>query len=87
METKIVTRHRGAVKWIKKHYPEYRHCKVLPRASRHDVAGHRIIGILPSSLCRLPAEYYYLHVPNVKSGEELTCEQLEVVGCQLKKWE
>ena len=47
MEKIIITRHKGAVDWIKKHYPKFSVFKHLTHASEEDIEGNIIVGTLP----------------------------------------
>ena len=77
METIIVTRHAGAMEWLRKNhidifdpiYPiseeeeiEIVEPIVLAHAKPDDVRGKRVIGILPNRLSSLAAEYWELNI-------------------------
>ena len=61
---------------------------VLSHAKPEDVAGNRVIGILPEELSSLAAEYWKLSmvVPADYRGKELTIEDMERFGCSLKRY-
>lgn len=62
--------------------------RIISHATPEDVAGNRVIGILPEELSSLAAEYWKLSmvVPADYRGEELTVEDMERFGCSLKRW-
>lgn len=77
MKTIIVTRHPGALEWLRKHYPELFETTyqedpavdlevvepiVVAHADPAGVAGNRVIGVLPFHLAALAAEYWNLDI-------------------------
>jgi putative CRISPR-associated protein (TIGR02620 family) len=104
MKTIIVTRHPGALNWLKKHHPELddrEYCPICggrgtvdafyvrPHATPEDVAGNRVIGILPNRLSCLAAEYWELDLPGLPAearGKELSCEEMELYGAKLTRY-
>lgn len=77
MRTIIVTRHPGALEWLRKHYPELFETTyqedpavdlevvepiVVAHAEPVGVAGNRVIGVLPFHLAALAAEYWHLDI-------------------------
>lgn len=117
MKTIIVTRHEGALEWLRKHHPELTeelcqscqglggcaHCgaheqgegyvpiaiDVLTHATPDDVRGNRVIGVLPEELSSLCAEYWKLsmNVPPGMRGKEISCADMERLGCSVKRYE
>lgn len=96
LKTIIVTRHRAALEWIEKHHPKLifpdgsrsDDVRIISHATPEDVAGNRVIGILPEELSILTAEYWKLSmvVPAEFRGKELTVEDMERFGCSLKRY-
>lgn len=99
MRTIIVTRHPGALEWLQKHHEELcdmdfpesenvaptNHTKVILHATPEDVAGNRVIGILPNRLSCLAAEYYEIDLPGLRPeqrGKELSCAEMEAAGAR-----
>jgi len=62
--------------------------QLISHAEPEDVAGNRVIGILPEELSILTAEYWKLSmvVPAEFRGKELTVEDMERFGCSLKRY-
>lgn len=75
MRTIIVTRHPGAIEWLRKHHYELFETTyqedpavdleiieptVIAHAEKVGVEGNRVIGVLPFHLAMLAAEYYHL---------------------------
>ena len=89
METKIVTRHDGALEWVKKHHPEFADVEVIAQASPEDLKGNRIIGTLPIHLAAICKRYWHLEmtVPADRRGTEISCEDMEKFGCKITRFE
>ncbi len=89
MEKIIITRHKGAVDWIKKHYPKFSVFKHLTHASEEDIEGNIIVGTLPVNLAVLSKEYWHLSmdIPAEFRGKELTIEDMESFNCLLQRYE
>lgn len=88
MKTIIVTRHPGALAWIQKRHPEFQDAQVIAQAKPDDLAGNRVIGILPVDLAAMCGEYWALNmrIPAEMRGKELTCEDMERFGCSIKRF-
>jgi CRISPR-associated protein Csx16 len=88
MKTIIVTRHLGALEWLRKHHPELGEAKVVSHASPDDLQGNRVIGVLPVNLAALCAEYWHLsmQVPPEARGKELSAEEMEQFGCSIERF-
>ena len=88
MQTKIVTRHKGAVEWLRKYHPEFKDAELCPHVKASELVGYRIVGVLPIPLAIMSSEYWHLnmYVPKSKRGEELSCEEMEKYGCQITQY-
>ena len=88
MKKIIITRHKGAVDWIKKHYPEFSAFEHLTHANKLDIQGNIIIGTLPVNLAVLSKEYWHLtmNIPVEFRGKELTVEDMEIFGCSIYRY-
>lgn len=84
----IVSRHPGAIAWVKKHYPAFKEFILLSRISEDQIKGNTIIGTLPINLAVLADEYWHLSmsVPYYMKGKELTVQDMEEYGCNLVKY-
>lgn len=90
MKTKtiIVTRHPGALEWLKKHHPEFGGAEVAAHVSPDQIAGAVVIGVLPVNLAAICGEYWHLlmEVPPEARGKELKCEDMESFGCSIRRF-
>jgi len=88
METKIVTRHAGAMEWIAKHHLEFGDAEVIAHADVGDLKGRRIIGMLPIHMAAMCKEYWHLEmtVPADRRGTEISCEDMENFGCKISQF-
>lgn len=84
MKTIIVTRHEGAVEWLRtRHGVEG---LVIAHAAPDTVAGKIVYGILPLHLAALAAQVWSIDMPNLPAefrGQELTPEQMDTAGACL----
>lgn len=91
MTTLFVSRHQGAIEWIKQQSIQVdafiEHLNV-DNIQADDV----VIGTLPiylaAEVCQKGAKFYFLsvNVAREQRGTELTCEQLEKQGCSLQQF-
>jgi putative CRISPR-associated protein (TIGR02620 family) len=82
----IVTRHYGAVEWVRKHLPEYDDAPVIGFAARPEVMGKIVIGALPFRLAYLALKVGIIELPNLSSdqrGTDLSAEDMEEAGARL----
>jgi len=88
MKTVVVTRHAGALEWLRKHHPEFEDCEVLAHARPEDLIGNRVVGVLPVHMASMCAEYWHLEmtVPPDCRGKELTVEDMERFGCHITRY-
>jgi CRISPR-associated protein Csx16 len=87
-KTIIVTRHPGALDWLRKHHPELGEAEVVSHASPEQIQGARVIGVLPVNLAAVCGEYWHLamEVPPEARGKELSREDMERFGCDIEKF-
>lgn len=85
--TWIITRHNGAIEWLKNHGIEGQHVSHLD--IEQVSPGDTVIGTLPVNLaakvCALQVHYWHLslEVPFTWRGQELTAEQMDECGAAL----
>lgn len=93
MRTYLVTRHPGAVEWLKRRLdvPEV---LVLPHLENIQFqAGDKVCGILPVAwaerICAQGAEAHVIsvEVPTTLRGQELSAAQLDALGARLVRYE
>lgn len=77
-ETVIVTRHLALVEYLIEQGVAPRGATVLPRATARDVAGKRVVGVLPLHLAALAASVVVvpLDTPDDLRGAELSLAQV-----------
>lgn len=89
MTTLFVSRHQGAIEWIKQqpihidYFIEHLDTELVQ-------SGDTVIGTLPihlaAEVCRKKAKFYFLsiNVARDQRGTELTAEQLSSQGCTIE---
>jgi len=90
MRIRIVTRHLGAVEWLKSKGIEG---EVIQHLSLEDInKGDKIYGVLPIHIAKEAldrgAEVYMLILPNITHnarGRELTPEEMDKAGAKIVK--
>ncbi|GAB1384643.1 hypothetical protein MASR1M50_29640 [Burkholderiales bacterium] len=92
MTTWFVSRHPGALQWMRRHGPSFdRHVTHLAAADVQP--GDRVYGTLPvpmaCEVCERGATYFHLSVPlpETARGSELSVDQLEVFGTNLQRFD
>ena len=95
MTAYIITRHPGAIEWLRHHYPELGIAKAISHASEDFFAGLEkgdvVIGVLPLALaarvCDAGARFYSLSVPVPPEmrGKELSADDLERLGASIEE--
>lgn len=92
MTNVIVSRHAGALEWLKKHHPSLvaDGARVITgNATPVDVQGKIIFGMLPMRLAALAAGYWEidLDIPFALRGMEVTLAQMEALGAKLTHYQ
>ncbi|GIW91539.1 MAG: hypothetical protein KatS3mg109_1971 [Pirellulaceae bacterium] len=83
----IVSRHPGAVEWLRRHYPEWRDAAVLSTATGADVAGRWVAGNLPMALAALCERYWAIEFAGTPPrGAEYTADDMEKAGARLVEY-
>lgn len=89
----IVTRHPGAVQWLRR-LPALRHSTVLPHLEHADFGpGDKVCGVFPLALaariCARGAEVHALtyELPAELRGVELGAEQLDLLGARIVRYD
>ena len=92
MTTWFVSRHPGAVEWMRLHGPAFdQHVPHLAPDLVHP--GDRVIGTLPvhlaAAVCARGAEYWHLALtlPAQARGRELNVDELNALGATLQRYE
>ena len=79
----IVTRHQGAVEWLRRQGVEG---DVVSHTTPEMVKGRHVIGVLPYGLASLAKSYTALELPGLKPGQrgdELSPEAMDEAGARL----
>ena len=92
MTTFFVTRHPGALQWMRQHGPAFdRHITHLEPTSV--VPGDSVIGTLPihlaAQVCARGAAYWHLtlQLPEAVRGRELSAPELSALGATLQQFD
>ena len=85
-ESIIVTRHEGAVEWLKQNYVVG---KVISHATAEDVRGKVVYGVLPLHLAAEAEAVWIIQMdlPAELRGKDLTPDQMDACGAKLVKYE
>src|SRR5690554_4384904 len=88
----FVSRHPGAIEWMKKQ-EQWQVDKWVNHLDASQIAaGDVVIGTLPVHLaeevCRKGAKFYFLIIPQtfVQRGVELSDEQMMEMGCEIRPY-
>jgi CRISPR-associated protein Csx16 len=84
--TVIVSRHAGAVEWLRLRGFEG---KVIAQASRYDVEGCIVVGSLPLWLASTAAEVWAIDMPNLteaQRGKDLTPAEMDAAGASITQY-
>ncbi|MBS0381930.1 MAG: CRISPR-associated protein Csx16 [Proteobacteria bacterium] len=91
MTTWFVSRHPGALHWMRQHGPAFdQHVPHLDPA--HVQPGDTVIGTLPVNLaaqvCTRGAAYWHLalELPSDARGRELSAQELQTLGATLQRY-
>ncbi|WP_322507784.1 CRISPR-associated protein Csx16 [Anaerolinea sp.] len=84
----IVSRHPGAIEFVRKHLPDFADAPVISQATENDVQGNEVVGNLPSNLAALASRYIAIEFPagNAPRGQDYTLEDMENAGAQLVEY-
>jgi len=82
----IVSRHEGAVKWIKAHYPQFGGAPVLAHADAESVKNKHVIGNLPLHLAAEAKTIYAIEFDTPPRGAEWTEKDMEKAGARLVRY-
>ena len=84
--TIIVSRHAGAVEWLRQHGFEGR---VIAQATRLDVEGCIVAGTLPMHLAALAKEVWIIDMPDLTAeqrGRDLTPDEMDAAGASITQY-
>ena len=83
----IVTRHLGAVEFLRSEVPDLTDAPVMASVNAEDVAGQRVFGNLPMHLAALAAEVNVVEFSgDAPRGTEYTAEQMRSAGARIVRY-
>jgi putative CRISPR-associated protein (TIGR02620 family) len=86
-DTIIVSRHAGAVEWLRRHYPELAEAPVVASAIPDAVRGKIVVGNLPLSLAAEAAEVWAVEFTGTPPrGAEYSADDMEAAGAVLRRY-
>lgn len=93
MTVYFVSRHEGAIKWVKQQ-PQWQVDCFVPHLNPADIAaGDVVLGTLPlhlaAEVCTRGALFYFLMLPQTadRRGSEYSAEDMRQMGCGLQRFE
>jgi putative CRISPR-associated protein (TIGR02620 family) len=90
METRatvIVSRHPGALEWLREHHPQVAEAPVVASATPDDVRGRVVIGNVPLHLAAQAAEVWAIEFDGPPPrGAEYSAEDMEAAGARLRRY-
>jgi putative CRISPR-associated protein (TIGR02620 family) len=87
METIIVTRHAGALEWLRRHHPALAEAPVLASATPDDVRGRVVIGNVPLHLAAEAAEVLAIEFSGTPPrGADYSADDMEAAGARLRRY-
>lgn len=91
MTTWFVSRHEGALHWMRQHGPAF-DCHVPHLDPTQVQPGDAVVGTLPvhlaAQVCARGAAYWHLvlHTPQEVRGRELSAQELSALGATLQQF-
>jgi putative CRISPR-associated protein (TIGR02620 family) len=87
MEVVIVTRHAGAVEWLRRHHPELAEAPVVASATTEVVRGKIVVGNVPLGLAAEAAEVWAIEFDGAPPrGAEFSASDMEAAGARLRRY-
>lgn len=99
MNTYVITRHVGAVEWMRRHHPDLMRgaTEIMPHADKSFFEklepGDVVVGVLPlpliAEVCRRGAAFYALNIslPQGMRGMELSADDMERLDASIRRYE
>ena len=93
MTTWFISRHQGAIDWIKQQR-DWRIDRYIEHLNPADIQpGDTVIGTLPihiaAEVCAKGANFYFLQLPQEaeKRGSEYSAADMQTMGCSLRRFD
>lgn len=84
----IVSRHNGAITWLRRHFPDWRDVPAVASITAEDVAGREVVGNLPMALAALCERYWAIEFQGTAPrGAEYSAEDMEKAGAHLVEYQ
>ena len=85
-KTIIISRHKGAINWLKKYHSEFNNVEYFTHVNKKDIKGNIVIGTLPINLAIFSKEYWHLSmdIPIEMRGKELSIKDMEEFNCKIE---
>jgi hypothetical protein len=79
----IVTRHPAVVVWLRENVPELADAPILTSATRADVAGRHVYGVVPLDLADAAWRVSVIAFDRPPRGAEYSVEEMRAAGARL----
>ena len=87
MRPLIVSRHAGAIQWLRETFPQLVHAEVLEQVTPAQVEGRVVVGNLPLYLAARCGEYYALEFTgSPPRGTEYGPDEMRAAGAHLARY-
>lgn len=87
MNAIIISRHDGAVAWLRRELPWLEDAPVVAHATAVDVVARDVFGVLPLDLAALATSVTIVVMPGLRAdqrGQDLTPEEMDAAGAHLE---
>jgi putative CRISPR-associated protein (TIGR02620 family) len=85
----VITRHQGAVEWLKRNGHVSDDVYVVAHATEFDVRGNEVYGVVPMNLALLAKVVHNIDMPAMPisaRGQELTADQMDLYGAHINSY-
>jgi len=83
----IVSRHPGAIAWLRENFPWLREAEVRESVTEADVNGRVVAGNLPLSLAAACGEFFTIEFSGPPPrGAEYTASDMDAAGARLTRY-
>jgi len=87
MRPLIVSRHAGAIQWLRETFPRLAEAEVKDQITAADLHDRAVFGNLPMQLASLCAEYYAVEFAGPPPrGNEYSATEMRMAGARLTRY-